>query len=399
MKKNKSKIKLFRNINKPLFFLTLIYAIVGAFLILDASSISSTLAYGNSTPYYYFQRQLIFIAVSYVFTIIILNIPTSWYRGLSLLAIVGLLIILFGIFIEGQFVNTGINEVTITILGGVFQPGEFIKVFLIMYMGTFYGVWANKNHKKWSFVIPLSLCALAVLFIGLGGDFGSAAIMITLFALIFLKVPSDDKIISIIKVLAVLGIIGALVILKYSYLILPESVLKSDYRLNRLIYMNPCDRYEYDSGYQVCNGYIAINNGGLFGTGIGESVQKYLYLPASHTDFIFPIIVEELGVLVGIGILIGYMVITYYIFKVATNTYKLQNSIICYGIGVYFLLHIFVNLGGVLGLIPLTGIPLPFLSYGGSFCMTMICAFAIIQRINIENVEEKRQREIKKIVN
>jgi cell division protein FtsW len=240
---------------------------------------------------------------------------------------------------------------------------------------------------------------LTVLFIGLGGDFGSAAIMVTLFALIFLKVPSDDKIISIIKVLAVLGIIGALVILKYSYLILPESVLKSDYRLNRLIYMNPCDRYEYDSGYQVCNGYIAINNGGLFGTGIGESVQKYLYLPASHTDFIFPIIVEELGVLVGIGILIGYMVITYYIFKIATNTYKLQNSIICYGIGVYFLLHIFVNLGGVLGLIPLTGIPLPFLSYGGSFCMTMICAFAIIQRINIENVEEKRQREIKKIVN
>ena len=90
------------------------------------------------------------------------------------------------------------------------------------------------------------------------------------------------------------------------------------------------------------------------------------------------------------------MVINYYVFKVDTNTYKLQNSLICYGICLYFILHIFVNLCGVLGIIPLTGVPLPFLSYGGSFCVVLICSFAIVQRINIENAYEKQMNLIKK---
>ena len=138
------------------------------------------------------------------------------------------------------------------------------------------------------------------------------------------------------------------------------------------------------------------NNGGLFGVGIGNSVQKYMYLPASHTDFIFPIIVEEFGVISGIIIIIGYMAIAYFIFKVASNTYKLQNSLICYGVGIYFILHIFVNLCGVLGILPLTGVPLPFLSYGGSFCIVLLGSFGVIQRINIENMKERRERILKK---
>ena len=93
------------------------------------------------------------------------------------------------------------------------------------------------------------------------------------------------------------------------------------------------------------------------------------------------------------------MVLTYLIFKVATNTYDLSNSIICYGIGIYFMLHIFVNLGGVLGIIPLTGVPLPFLSYGGSSCLAIIGAFTVVQRIYIDNQIEKKNREINKIVN
>ena len=173
---------------------------------------------------------------------------------------------------------------------------------------------------------------------------------------------------------------------------MPKHVLLSDPRLARLYYVNACDRYEDDSGYQVCNGYIAIDNGGVTGTGIGNSIQKYLYLPESHTDFIFPIIVEEFGIIIGVIIIIAYMILVYHIFNIASHTKILQNSIICYGIGIYFLLHIFVNLGGVLGIIPLTGVPLPFLSYGGSFCISLIFAFAIVQRINIENKEALQAR-------
>ena len=175
---------------------------------------------------------------------------------------------------------------------------------------------------------------------------------------------------------------------------MPEEVLQSNYRLNRFIYRSPCDRYEEDSGYQVCNGFIAIDNGGIGGSGIGKSVQKYLYLPASHTDFIFPIVVEEMGVITGVAIIILYMVLIFLVFRVAKRCSRLQNSIICYGIAIYFMLHVFVNLGGVLGVIPLTGVPLPFLSYGGSFCVTVICSFAVIQRINIENEIDKRKAQL-----
>ncbi len=391
--------KIIKNLNKPLLILMLIYAIGGAFLILNASSISSVLIYGTDTPYYFFERQLIIIGVSLVLSYFIIKVPTSFYKVLSLFATLGcfgLLIMAYG----SSLIRSGIQEVSVSLSIGRFQPAEFLKVFLVMYMGSFYGIWANIKHRKWSFIIPLILCFLGCLIIALGGDLGSAAIMVALFALVFVAVPSDkeEKIIKWLKVLAIVGLVLSIVFLKIGYKILPESKLSSG-RFNRFIYRNPCDRYEENSGYQVCNGFIAINNGGIFGSGIGASVQKYLYLPASHTDFIFPIIVEELGVLFGILIILGYVYIAYLIFKIASRTYKLQNSLICYGIGLYFILHIFVNLCGVLGMLPLTGVPLPFLSYGGSFCMALICSFAVVQRIHIENVIEKNNREIKKIVN
>ena len=387
------KIGIFKNLNKTILILSLIYAIGGALLILNASSISASLVYGENT-YYFFNRQLIFIGVALVFSFIILFISTKHYKLLSLIAIIIFFCLLVAAYGE-SLVKSGIQEVTLSLFGGSLQPAEFLKVFIVVYMGAFYGSWANKEHTKWSFVVPLILAFASFLIIALGGDFGSAAIMAALFALIFIAVPTkkEEKLIIWIKRIAVVGLIVCILFLKFGYKIIPDKMLNSG-RFNRLLYTNPCDRYEENSGYQVCNGYIAIDNGGIWGVGIGNSVQKYMYLPASHTDFIFPIIVEELGLIVGIIIIIGYIVIAYNIFKIATNTYKLQNSLICYGIGIYFILHIFVNLCGVLGIIPLTGVPLPFLSYGGSFCIVLICSFAIIQRINIENMSEKKLRQL-----
>jgi len=390
------KIRVLKNLNKPLLILSLIYAFGGALLILNASSISATLVYGTDTPYYFFTRQLGFIFFALFLSTIILFVSTKHYKLLSLLATSLFLVLLLTAYGK-SLIRSGVQEVTLSLFGGSLQPAEFLKVFIIVYEGSFYGSWANKEHNKWSFIIPLILAGISFLIILLAGDFGSAAIMAALFALIFIAVPikKDEKLLKWIKIIALSGMIFAILFLKFGYKILPDRLLTSG-RFNRFVYTNPCDRYEENSGYQVCNGYIAIDNGGLLGAGIGASVQKYMYLPASHTDFIFPIIVEELGVISGIIILIGYMVMAYYIFKIATNTYKLQNSLICYGIGIYFILHIFINLGGVLGIIPLTGVPLPFLSYGGSFCIVLICSFAIVQRINIENQEEKKQRLLKK---
>lgn len=394
-------VKVFKNLNKSLFFWTMLYAIGGAFLILDASLISATLTYGYDNPYHFFIAQLAFIVVSLIGAYIIIKfIPTKIY-GIASIFVGGVLIVaLVGAF-GGNWIGNGVRAVTLQIGGFTLQPAEFLKIALIMFMGSFY-YYRSKNPKLkswwWLALIPSVTVFAIVMF---GGDFGTAAIIAALSALIFVAVPTSKEEIwfNRIKKFAIIGLVGSVLALKFGYLVIPEEKLKSDYRLNRFIYTNPCDRYEENSGYQVCNGFIAIDNGGLKGVGIGNSVQKYLYLPASHTDFIFPIVVEELGSIVGVLIIVGFMYIIALIFRVASSSYNLQNSIICYGIGINLMLHIFVNLGGVLGIIPLTGVPLPFLSYGGSFCITTICSLALVQRIHIENKEEKKKREINKIVN
>lgn len=381
--------------------MSLFYAIIGALLILDASLISSTLTYGYSNPYHFCIMQFIFIGASLFASYFIIKFfPSSSYWFVSVILGGILLIALFGT-IGGNWIGNGVRAVTVNIGSFTLQPAEFLKIVIIMFMGSFYHYRSLKAKLKplwWLGLIP-SIIIFAIVLVG--GDYGTAAIIAALTALIFIGVPSskDEKVFKIIKKITACSLILAVLVLKFGYLVIPEEKLQKDYRLNRLIYTNPCDRYEENSGYQVCNGFIAIDNGGLKGVGLMNSVQKYLYLPESHTDFIFPIIVEELGTIVGVAIIVGYMYIIALIFRVAYKSYNLRNSIICYGVGLNIMLHIFVNLGGVLGIIPLTGVPLPFLSYGGSFCITTICSLALVQRIHIENNEEKKKREINKIVN
>ena len=149
-----------------------------------------------------------------------------------------------------------------------------------------------------------------------------------------------------------------------------------------------------DTGYQVCNGFIAFHNGGLFGVGLGNSSQKYLYLPEAHTDFIYPILVEELGLIVGILVLIGYGYMLYRILKIAKSADCIRNAVICYGAFMLILLHLLVNFLGTLALIPLTGVPLPFLSYGGSFNMNVILILFVVERIAVENKQNQEKREL-----
>ena len=397
----KYMVKVFKNLNKSLLIMSLIYAIGGALLILDASLISSTLTYGYSNPYHFCIMQLVFICVSLFASYLIIKFFPSTSYWLVSIILGGFLMILLSGTIGGNWIGNGVRAVTVNIGNFTLQPAEFLKIVIIMFMGAFYQYRSLKPKLKplwWLGLIPSILIFCVVLF---GGDYGTAAIIAALTALIFIGIPSskDEKVFRMMKKITAISLILAVIVLKFGYLVIPEEKLQKDYRLNRLIYTNPCDRYEENSGYQVCNGFIAIDNGGLKGVGLMNSVQKYLYLPESHTDFIFPIIVEELGAIVGVVIIVGYMYIIALIFRVSYKSYNLRNSIICYGVGLNLMLHIFVNLGGVLGVIPLTGVPLPFLSYGGSFCITTICSLALVQRIHIENMEEKKKREINKIVN
>ena len=187
------------------------------------------------------------------------------------------------------------------------------------------------------------------------------------------------------RIKSIMFIVGMILIFIVSivFIFWGDKIFSSN-ELERFNYHDPCSRY-ITSGNQLCNGYIAINGGGLLGKGIGNSTQKYLYLPEAYTDFIFAIIVEELGLLVSVLILLLLFLVLWRIFIIAKRSKTTRGSLLCYGIFWYILLHIVINLGGLLGLMPLTGVPLPFLSYGGSYLMCLIASIAIVLRVDIES--------------
>ena len=238
--------------------------------------------------------------------------------------------------------------------------------------------------------MPLGMCAIITGLVIMQPDLGSAAIICGIVFLTFISIPLvKNQLLKFLKILAVAFLLIVVLVI-YS----GNDILNS-MQIDRFTFQNPCSRYTETTGYQVCNGFIAINNGGLFGVGLGNSTQKYLYLPESHTDFIFPIIVEELGLLVGILVIFGYMFMLYRILKIAKNSENLRCSVLAYGTFWFLTLHILVNLLGILALIPLTGVPLPLLSYGGSFTVNIIGMLFIVQRVSIENKINKTKREIK----
>ena len=251
----------------------------------------------------------------------------------------------------------------------------------------------KKKTNLYYNLIPLAFAGILFVLVAMQPDLGGALIIAGIAGLIFLTIPFDKK-----NQLKLFKAIGLLVVLAVLFLLYSGTNLLNSRQMSRLNFKNPCSRYSEDTGYQVCNGFIAIHNGGLFGKGLGNSTQKYLYLPEAHTDFIFPILVEELGALAGILVLIGYIFILYRILKIARNARgNVRNMILCYGTFAYIFLHLIVNLMGILALIPLTGVPIPFLTYGGSYTLNLIIMLFVVQEVAIENNKAKIEREMAKL--
>lgn len=386
------KKKTLSQMDLVLFFMIIIYAILGLVMILSASSVSAVLRYKVSS-YHFFLRQLIFIVFSFIIGInIILKLKTSNYKYFTNFLVVGILASLVGLFFYGSITNHSQSWYDLGFFS--LQPAEFAKSILIIYMACFYDkCFKKKINNLYYYLIPLVIAIIMFVLIAMQPDLGGAIILAGIAFFIFITLPMDKKNqIALFKVFLV-----CLVLLGGGILYKGKDILNSR-QLSRLEFKNPCQRYTEDTGYQVCNGFIAIHNGGLFGVGLGNSTQKYLYLPEAHTDFIFPILVEELGSLAGILVIIGYMVILYRILKIGKGAKgNIRNMILCYGTFSLILLHLLVNLMGITALIPLTGVPLPILSYGGSFNINIFIMLFVVERVSIENKEARLKRAMEMI--
>ena len=366
---------MFKKLDKLLVFSVVVLLVIGLIMIFSASNVTSYMKYAKS-PYYYFIRQSIFLVPSLIISFFILKIDTKIYHYFSFLMIIIIIGLLGVVLVYGKMTNQARSWFN---LFGIItlQPSEFAKIITIIWFSCYYSLKKNCLDLKKCF-FPLLIALGIALLIAIQPDLGTTILYTSIVFMMFLILPIKKK----IKRNSFLGIIGVVIV---AFLLLLNNGVKIlfDRQLERFEFMKPCERI-YGNGNQVCNGYIAINNGGLFGKGLGNSTQKYLYLPEAYTDFIFAIVVEELGVIASLGILILMFIVLWRTFLIAKRSRTTRGSLLCYGIFWYILLHIVINLGGLLGLMPLTGVPLPFLSYGGSYLMCLIASIAIVLRVDLE---------------
>lgn len=375
--------KLFSKLDKPLLIITIIFFIFGLIMILSASSMESFMRYEYS-PYHYFFRQLIFLIIGFIGFLFVIIFPTKNYKKLDKFFLIIIFLMLGGLLVYGYAANNAVSWYKIGPI--TIQPSEFAKIAIIIYLAVYYEKNKDNLDNQWNIIKPILFIIIITALVAIQPDMGTALIIMLITLIVFYGVPINKKNRSIFNKI----FIGGIIIVTLVLLTAGSKFLKS-YQLERFNFIDPCERYQEDSGYQLCNSFIAFKNGNINGQGLGSSTQKYLYLPESYTDFIFPIIVEEWGLIVGIIILFCYMFVLFRIIRLARRANNLRNSLICYGVFAYLLTHIIVNLGGVMGLIPLTGVPLPFLSYGGSYAICLMISLGLVQRVSIESKKIVKQ--------
>lgn len=369
--------KVIKNIDKPLLIVIILLFALGLMMIFSASNVTAYMKY-SASPYRYFMKQAIFLGASFVISCGIVMFHSKVYRHFSRIFLLIITASLGILLVYGSMKNKAISWVDLGFFS--IQPSEFAKIVTIVYLATYYEKHKEHLDNIVTALAPLIIPGIIAGLIFVQPDLGTMIIYSGIVAFLFFIAPISKEIRK-----KILGIVVSLIVIVALVFVTNGNDLLQSRQLERFDFREPCSEEKfYGSGNQVCNGYIAINNGGLFGVGLGNSTQKYLYLPEAHTDFIYAIILEENGVAGGALIFILYFLLIGRIIKIGKESYTDRGALICYGVAFYILLHIIVNLGGILGLMPMTGVPLPFMSYGGSFAMCLVIALTLVQRVSIE---------------
>jgi cell division protein FtsW len=383
--KKKKKISIFRafkDVDKTLMIVSIIMFVFGLLNIATASSSEAVTRY-NQDLLHYFNRQFIILILSTIPFIYIINTPTKKFKNYAIVAFLSITAILIYLLLYGVAHKGAIAW--ITILGFTFQPSEFAKPIIIVSLAIIFEM-SRKLFKTNNEDAKITVFGL-MMFVGMfipfllifQRDMGTAFIIMVIFGVMFITSPIllKDKLKYTGFSLAIFVVFIAI------FSLISSDGLITKAQLQRIDFIDPCSKYE-TSGYQTCNAFIAINDGGLFGLGIGRSKQKYSYLSEPHTDSIFAIVAEEYGFIRTTLVFVGYAIILKRIFDISSKAINDKGRYMALGVGVYIFVHLFLNLGGLLAIIPLTGVPLPFLTYGGSYAISLCVSLAIVQRVHIE---------------
>jgi cell division protein FtsW len=343
-------------------------------LIMVASASIGVSDHESGNPFFYFERQLLYVLMGLVAAFLAMAIPTSvWERHSKVLLVGGfallLLVLLPGI---GHEVNGSRRWARLGFMN--FQVSELARVMLLTYLSSY----AVRRSEELStsfqgFMKPVAVLVMAAVLLLLEPDFGAATVlMATGLAILFLAGVRLHHLL-----VPVVGGVAAMAVL----------AVTSSYRMRRLTaFRNPWED-PFDSGFQLVQSLIAIGRGEWFGVGLGSSVQKLFYLPEAHTDFVFAVIAEEFG-FVGVCVVIGLFAVlvtrALAISRRAADAGLQFQSYLAASIGIWLGLQAFVNIGVNMGLLPTKGLTLPLLSYGGSSMLVTLGVLGLLLRINHE---------------
>ena len=301
--------------------------------------------------------------------------PTKTYKNhafkLYLLAIILLLVTLspLGVKINGaqRWLNLGLLQ---------FQPSEIMKFSLVVLTALFLDRKKTKTQTFFQMMFPLLLIVIGPLvLIIMQPDLGNTILItLVLFSILFIsKIP-----LAHILIISVISISGLVI-----------SIINTPYQLQRIInFLNPFAD-PLNKSYHIIQSFIAIGSGGITGLGLGESKMKYFYLPLQYSDFIFAIICEEGGFILACILLLLYLYILVKGYQIAKNTNSTFHFNLCFGLTLMIILQAFINIAVVIGLLPITGMPLTFVSFGGTSLITSLFYIGVIINISQNNLSSQ----------
>jgi len=365
---------MFRPLGLDTRLLLAVVALASIGLVMVASASISYAAHTYDDAFFFFKRHLIYLGLGLVFGFAVFQLPVRvWYRYSNLI-VAGSLLLLLLVLIPGigREVNGSRRWISLGILN--LQVAEVAKLAAIIYIAAYLQRHQFAIKAVWhTFLRPLMFIIAMVALLLAQPDFGSAVVILgTVMGLFFL---------GGVRLWVFGGLLGAAV---GSLALLAVS---SPYRMKRLVsFLDPWSD-QFNSGYQLVQSLIAFGRGEWFGVGLGNSVQKLFYLPEAHTDFVFAIFAEEMG-LFGVVLVIGLLVfVVLRIFAIARLAVHRQDWFAAYavfGIGILFAGQAFINIGVTSGLLPTKGLTLPFVSYGGSSLLISSVMIALVLRIGSE---------------
>lgn len=383
-----SKVEIKSGLDKPLFFVTCALIIIGLIMVFSATtSIGSN---GEVTdPVGHFTLQLAAVGLGLGAGWAILHLKEFIFKDYAF--VLASLLLMFILLLAVHFfgIEAGGAKSWLPIGGATVQPSEFLKIIAILAIARLLSdmdrvpllseiEWRTIPRIKIIIVALFLACCVLILF---QSDVGMVLIVL-ITCILMLSLTKWSLRSNLILFIGTL--VSAVLISLFVRLLFGDADPNRNYILNRFIaFVNPFE-YQDSLGFQLVQGYQAIANGGLFGRGLGQSLMKHDgRLPAAENDFILAILVEEFGVIGGLAVLGLFFVLIFRLIRWSTHSHDSFRSKVFLGIAILFFIQIIVNVGGMLGLIPLSGVTLPFISEGGTSMLMFIMMIAIAQRLII----------------